>query len=199
VPFQILEYTFFAGVAVVVLAIVLMLGVVFQRKWKRLWVPLMIGVGGIVIAVAPAVYTQAILQIDLGPREKIVDGQRHLTLTGWDGESYEFLQTKTDTVVLQMANPAVDDNVLRNLKHWHELRELDLNDTLVTDAGLEQLELLTTLVVLRLRNTKISQEGLERLLTQLTEVRQLDVRGTQVDAEWVQAWKAERPGRRVLF
>lgn len=198
-PFQILEYTFFAGVAVVVLAIVLMLGVVFQRKWKRLWVPLMIGVGGIVIAVAPAVYTQAILQIDLGPREKIVDGQRHLTLTGWDGESYEFLQTKTDTVVLQMANPDVDDNVLRNLKHWHDLRELDLNDTLVTDAGLEQLELLTTLVVLRLRNTKISQEGLERLLTQLTEVRQLDVRGTQVDAEWVQAWKAERPGRRVLF
>ena len=159
-PFQILEYTFFGGVAVVVLAIVLMLGTVFQRKWKRLWVPLMIGAGGIVIAVAPAVYTQAILQIDLGPREKMVDGQRHLTLTGWDGESYEFLQTKTDTVVLQMANPDVDDNVLRNLKHWHDLRELDLNYTLVTDAGLEQLELLTTLVVLRLRNTKISQEGL---------------------------------------
>lgn len=198
-PFQILEYTFFTGVAVVVLAIVLILSIVFQKKWKRLWIPLMIGAGGIVIAVAPAVYTQAILQIDLGPREKIVDGQRHLTLTGWDGESYEFLQTKTDTVVLQMANPDVDDNVLRNLKHWHDLRELDLNDTLVTDAGLEQLELLTTLVVLRLRNTKISQDGLERLLTQLTEVRQLDIRGTQVDAEWVQAWKAERPGRRVLF
>lgn len=198
-PFQILEYTFFTGVAVVVCAIVLILGIVFQKKWKRLWIPLMIGAGGIVIAVAPAVYTQAILQIDLGPREKIVDGQRHLTLTGWDGESYEFLQTKTDTVVLQMANPDVDDDVLRNLKHWHDLRELDLNDTRVTDAGLEQLELLTTLVVLRLRNTKISQEGLDRLLTQLTEVRQLDIRGTQVDAEWVQAWKAERPGRRVLF
>src|SRR5262249_55609210 len=47
--------------------------------------------------------------VSLGPREKIVDGERHITLTGWNEADYSILRQKPDTVVLQMANSDVDD------------------------------------------------------------------------------------------
>jgi len=42
-------------------------------------------------------------------RERLVDGQAHLTLTGWDRDDYSVLQARPQTVVLQMANADVTD------------------------------------------------------------------------------------------
>ena len=67
--------------------------------------------------------------------EKIVDGQRHLTLTGWDRKDYSILKLKPDVVVLQMANPDVTDESLESLQEMKALQELDLSGTQVTDAG----------------------------------------------------------------
>ena len=51
------------------------------------------------------------VSIDLGPREKIVDRELHVTLTGWNRNTadYVVLRSKPDIVVLQMANPDVTD------------------------------------------------------------------------------------------
>src|SRR5262245_56697150 len=40
---------------------------------------------------------------NLGPREKLVDGEVHITLTGWNQTGYAVLDQKPETVVLQMA------------------------------------------------------------------------------------------------
>ena len=41
----------------------------------------------LVITGFPPAY-QLLAPIDLGPREKMVDGERHITLTGWDRKDY---------------------------------------------------------------------------------------------------------------
>ena len=51
-------------------------------------------VGAILLGVAliggPAIYSRQQV-VDLGPRVVLVGGEKHITLTGWDGESYTVL------------------------------------------------------------------------------------------------------------
>ena len=98
--------------------------------------PLLLAISSLVIAATPAVYT-VYIRLDLGPRNKLVDGQRHLTLTGWDRKDYAVLRLEPDIALLQMANPDVTDETLESLKEMNTLQELDLNGTQVTDAGLK--------------------------------------------------------------
>lgn len=132
----------------------------------------------------------------LGPREKLVDGELHLTLTGWDRTDYALLQTKPETVVLQMANPDVTDDTLRYLKGMTRLRELDLNDTQITDAGLPLLTQLPALQILRLRQTRITDQGFREHLAGKTTLRELDLRQTDVASKTLRAWKAENKDQR---
>src|SRR5262245_39333814 len=71
---------------------------------------LLLALFGLAVAAAPAVITR-LAPIDLGPHERVVDGEVHLTLTGWDRPpgDYAGLRQKPDVVVLQMANPDVTD------------------------------------------------------------------------------------------
>ena len=55
--------------------------------------PLALIVIGLTITAFPPTY-QLLVPINLGPRERIVDGERHLTLTGWDRKDYSFLRSK---------------------------------------------------------------------------------------------------------
>jgi len=127
-----------------------------------------------------------------------VDGERHLTLTGWDRKDYAVLRTMGDAVVLQMANPDVTDPVLEHLEGMDRLRELDLSDTQVTDAGLRRLRGLESLETLRLKGTAVTDRGMHETLETLPALRQLDLRGTAVRRELVDAWKAAGTGRRAL-
>ncbi len=173
-------------------------GLVFAaRHPRRGVVPLILGAVSVLVAAAPAVYILTV-PLDLGPREKLVDGQRHLTLTGWDRKNYSLLKFKPDVVVLQMANPDVTDQALEPLKDLKALRELDLSDTQVTDAGLKVLKDLPALATLRLARTRITDQGFQDALFAQESLMQLDLRGTQVSHETARAWRDAKPGRRVL-
>lgn len=135
--------------------------------------------------------------LDLGERDKIVDGERHLTLTGWSKDDYSILRLRPDTTVLQMANADVTDETLDYLKPLTKLRELDLNDTKVTDAGLAKLKDMP-LAILRLRNTAITDAGFREHLLKHESLMELDLRGTAVAPATFREWRAAKPGRKGL-
>jgi hypothetical protein len=159
--------------------------------------PVILFVLSILVAAMPALYT-LFVPLDLGPLETIVDGQRHLTLTGWDRKDYSILKLKPDAVVLQMANPDVTDKTLEPLQQMQTLQELDLSGTQVTDAGLKILKDLPALATLRLARTKITDQGFHSTLFAKDSLMQLDLSGTQVDRETVQAWRKAKSGRKAM-
>ena len=173
-------------------------GLVFAGRHPRKGAaPLILFLLSILVAAMPALYTLYV-PLDLGPLEKIVDGQRHLTLTGWDRKDYSILKLKPDVVVLQMANPDVTDKSLESLQEMKALQELDLSGTQVTDAGLKILKDLPALSKLRLARTKITDQGFHSTLFAKDSLMQLDLSGTQVGRETVQAWRNAKPGRKAM-
>ena len=165
-------------------------------RWSRARRPVAIMlIGGIVILSPYAVNFVHQRFLDLGERDKIVDGERHLTLTGWNKTDYSVLTQRPDTAVLQMANPDVTDATLDFLQPMTRLRELDLNDTKITDAGLAKLAE-KPLGVLRLRNTGITDAGFREHLSKHELLNELDVRGTAVEPSTFREWRSAKPGRR---
>jgi hypothetical protein len=173
-------------------------GLVYAGKHPRKGLlPLLLCTLSLIIAAAPAVYTLCV-RLDLGPRDKLVDGQRHLTLTGWDRKDYSVLRLEPNVALLQMANPDVTDETIESLREMKALQELDLNGTQVTDAGLKILKDLPSLTRLRLAHTKITDQGFNELLSAKESLMQLDLSGTPVSRATVQAWRDAKSGRRVL-
>src|SRR5271166_2324664 len=119
-------YINLAGLAVIAVGC---LGLIVRafRHWRKGLAPMVLIGFGLVITGFPPAY-RLLVPIDLGPRERIVDGQRHITLTGWDRNDYTFLGSKHDVAVLQMANPDVTDRTLELLKGMNALKDLDLNN-----------------------------------------------------------------------
>jgi len=167
------------------------------RHWSKGHVPLYLLLLGCLIISVPPVFV-GLAPVDLGPHEKMINGERHLTLTGWDRKDYAVLGSKHDTVVLQMANPDVTDSTLNHLKGMDKLKELDLNRSQITDAGLNIIKDLPSLTTLRLAHTKITDAGFRAALAAKESLVQLDLQGTGVSRETVQAWKAAKPKRRAL-
>ncbi len=168
----------------------------FQLERGERW-PILLLVVGLALAVGPPLVNR-LTPIDLGPYESIVEGERHLTLTGWDRTSYDFLRNENDLVVLQMANADVSDATVRLLAGMSQLQELDLDNTAITDASLAALAGLPALEILRLKNTKISDQGFREHLAKSPTLRQLDLSGTGVSAESVAAWRKDKPGRGAM-
>ncbi len=133
--------------------------------------------------------------VHLGPREKIVDGELHITLTGWDEKDYSILRYRPSVVVLQMANADVDDQTLTYLDGMEKLRELDLNGTQISDEGLALLARLPALEELRLARTRISDDGFQKHLAAKTSLKKLDLTGTTVKGKTKREWKKAQDGR----
>ena len=159
--------------------------------------PFILGLVGLIAAAGPPVVNR-LLPVDLGPRDTLVDGERHITLTGWDRQDYGVLIGRSDVTVLQMANTDVTDETLRLLGDLKQLRELDLSNTQVTDSGLALLAALPTLERLRLARTRVTDAGFNQHLMPHPGLVELDLRGTQVTTEAISAWRAAKPGRRAL-
>jgi hypothetical protein len=159
-------------------------------------IPLILVALCLLVAAAPAIYTLCV-PLDLGERDKMVNGQRHLTLTGWDRKDYAILKLRPDVVVLQMANPDVTDQTLESLKPMNSLQELDLSDTQVTDIGLATLKSLPALATLRLARTKITDQGFHNTIFAKDSLIRLDLRGTQVSHETAKSWQSAKAGRRA--
>ena len=193
------SYALYINLAGLALIAVGCLGLVVRafRHWRKGLAPLMLIGIGVVVTGFPPVY-RLLVPIDLGPRERIVDGQRHITLTGWDRKDYTILGSKHDVAVLQMANPDVTDSTLEMLKGMNDLHDLDLDNTQVTDAGLKILRDLPALNALHLRNTRITDQGFQHELATKESLQRLDLTGTQVSRETAQAWRKAKDGRRVM-
>lgn len=165
----------------------------FRKSTRPLAVML---VGGLVIGGTYGVNYYLTRFVDLGPREKRVDGELHITLTGWDGTDYAILQARPDTVVLQMANEDVTDQTLEHLRGLGKLRELDLNFTQVSDPGLRILKELPSLQIVRLRKTPITDQGFVDHLADKESLLEVDVRETDVKTKTMRDWKARRKDER---
>jgi len=166
--------------------------------------PLALLAAGLLLAATPSAIAR-LFPIDLGPYERLVDGERHLTLTGWDPASvglesvgYQLLGQKTDAAVLQMANPDVTDATLAFLRGFDRLKTLDVANSGVTDNGLAEIARLKSLETLYLNNTAVTSDGVTRWLTDHPTLRVIWLRGTAVSKEAADAVKAGKPGRRVV-
>lgn len=137
--------------------------------------------------------------VDLGKWEKRVDGEIHVTLTGWDKNDYSFLKTRRDIVVLQMANLDVTDEVVAQLAGSLMLKEIDLSDTAVTDQSLIVLAAIPNLKVLRLRGTKVTDQGFRQHLLEKESLTSLDLRGTEVASKTAREWKKVDPKGRAYL
>jgi hypothetical protein len=170
-----------------------------RRDVRRLVAPSLLLAGGLVVGVVPFAYQHLYLAIvGLGERERVIDGERYLNLTGWDREGYGILTQRPDVAVLEMGNPDVTDATLVLLADLPRLRELTLNDAAVTDAGLATLARLSALETLRLSRTQVTPEGLRAFLaTPPPRLVQLDVSGLGIPAQVLRDWRnADPEGKR---
>ena len=167
--------------------------------WPRAKRPVgVLALAGVIIAIPYGVNWYHNRFISLGPREKMVNGELHITLTGWAGSDYSILKEKPGTVVLQIANPDVDDTTLENLRGMTQLRELDLNSSQISDEGLKVIAELPKLEELRLARTKITDDGFQKNLAAKGSLRKLDLSGTKVEGKSKREWKKAQPGREYL-
>ena len=153
-----------------------------RRRPRQLLPPLVLLTAGLVLGALPFAYQRVSLAIvGLGERERWIDGERAVTLTGRD---------KPDIVILEMGNPDVTDATLPVLDHLPRLRELTLNDSSITDDGLATLARLPALETLRIARTRITPEGLRRFLdAPPVHLRQIDVSGNGTPTGILRQWK----------
>ena len=192
------EYCYYAGILLSLIGVLWTIRTLMKgRGGRKVVLPICILLLGIALIAGPGVVSRMAV-VDLGPREAIVNNERHVSLTGWDGDSYAMLADKSDAVVLQMANADVTDATLDYLAGMNKLRELDLNDSQITDAGLAKLAKLPALKTLRLRATKVTDAGFRDHLLPVATLKQIDLRQTAVSAESVQQWKELDATRRAF-
>jgi hypothetical protein len=167
-------------------------GLIHFRKCLR---PLVLILAGLLVGAVPFAFSHGLeLLMGLGERERIIAGERHLVLTGWDRPDYSILNSRTDVVVLEMANPNVDDETLKLLLPLTKLRELTLNDSVISDAGLQLLRQLPALESLRIARTKITKDGIVELLADPpAKLKELDVSGNSIPASALRKWKNQEP------
>lgn len=202
-----LEYIFLIGVFALILGVLVWLiqlllvrvlnWVSAERVWAlKIWPAVLISLG-IIGLTLPAAITHFVPP-DLGPHDVLVEGERRITLTGWDRSDYAVLILVSDARVLQMANEDVNDETLEYLRSWTNLRELDVAGAHITDAGLQMMKQHTTLEKLILSRTKITDAGLQPLLDQLPHLKQLDVRETAITPALIRSWRKADPQRKAL-
>lgn len=194
--YLIYEALFYLGLIAIGIGLLWLLIALIGRRWNHARLAGIVVALGIISIGTPFFLTSREI-VDLGPRMTLVQGEKTITLTGWDRDDYSFLVGHPETIVLQMANADVTDQTLQHLRGMANLRELDLNGTQVTDAGLLQLQALTALEVLRLRGTAVTDQGMSEHLSRLPKLQRLDLRQTSVSKEAIDSWKSAGERRRV--
>ncbi len=173
----------------------LIYGLIHFRKSLK---PFVLILAGLLIGAVPFAFSHGLeLLMGLGERERIIAGERHLVLTGWDRPDYSILASREDVVVLEMGNPNVDDQTLKLLLPLSKLRELTLNDSVISDEGLQTLRQLPALQSLRIARTKITKDGVVKFLADPpAKLKELDVSGNSIPASALRKWKNQEPETR---
>jgi hypothetical protein len=166
-----------------------------RRRGRRLLLPAALVAAGLVIGALPVAYQHVYLSIvGFGERERVVDGERMITLTGWDRDDYSLLAERRDVVVLEMGNRDVTDETLELLAGCDRLRELTLSDSRISDAGLTLVARLPALESLRIARTGVTAEGVRRLLEAAPRLERLDVTGVEIPGAILRDWKNAAAG-----
>lgn len=171
------------------------------RHWQRGRLSLAIGLTGIVLSALPIASSLIYGRFhSFGPHETIVDGERHVTLTGWSypAERYALLASRPDTVVLQMANKDVTDETLKYVSQLKNLRELDLSESSISDDGLAVIMSLPKLTSLRVSGTAITDAGFSTHIAPAKGLLKLDVQRTKISGKLLRGWKNENSDRSYL-
>jgi len=173
-------------------------GLIFiWRHFSQLRGPVRVLVLAFVIAASPyALNYYERHFVPLKPFEQVVDGELRITLTGLKDFDYATLREKPQVVVLQMANPDVNDRTLEHLKGMDHLAMLDLNGTQISDEGLAVVAALPQLNTLRIARTKITDEGFRKSLFSKNSLLHLDLTGTEIKGKTKRDWKSQKPDER---
>ncbi len=127
--------------------------------------------------------------------------EKHGSLTGaGETDLVEYLKTNRDLAVLQMAGrkELTDEVLLEHVRGMPNLRELDINDTPITDKGLEVLASLPKLEALRIARTKATPEGVRKFVLTLKGLKNVDVGGLGVPSKMLREWKNAEPDRKYV-
>ena len=127
----------------------------------------------------------------------VIYERERLQLPDGDFVDLDWIDKRSNNLVL-LTHGLAGDSERQYIKGMANLRELDLNDTEISDAGLELIARMTGLETIRLRATKISDEGFVKWIVPMSRLKQLDLRETTVSLDTVKRWKSESEGRRVL-
>jgi hypothetical protein len=174
-----------------------LLAIRWRLVWQKAKRPLiLLAIGTVTFMGTIAANRLIVATIGLGPLETMVGAERHITLTGWDGTDYGLLKHVPDVVVLQIANNDVTDETLNYLVGMTQLKELDLNDSQITDAGLEILAQLPALEIVRIRGTLVTDKGFGAWLAAKESLIQIDARDTAIASKSLRDWKALDKDRR---
>lgn len=162
-----------------------------RAERRRLLAPLLLLSTGLVVGAVPIVAQRAWMAfVGLGERERVVDGRRALVLTGWDRRDYSILASKPDVEILEIGNADVDDSTLDLVAALSRLRELTLNDSRITDAGLARLKGLESLESLRIARTGVTADGVRAFLEDPPpRLREIDVSGNDIPTSILRKWK----------
>ncbi len=102
------------------------------------------------------------------------------------------------TSVLDLSHTASGDGDLALVARFDDLRWLYLQETRVTDAGLQHLEPLRNLSLLHLGNTAITDAGLTYLQS-LPNLETLHLQGTRVTLRAIEAWGKISQGKIRIY
>jgi hypothetical protein len=172
--------------------------VYFLAHYARAAAPLGVMLLGGLVAVAPVVYTTLVQPPKVAVTEE-KDGEKHGTLTGaTETDLVEYLKANRELAVLQMAGrkELTDEVLLEHVRGMPNLRELDVNDTPITDKGLEVLASLPKLEAVRLARTKATPEGVQKHVLTLNGLKSVDVGGLNVPSKVLREWRNADPENR---
>ncbi len=195
------------GAAAVAIGLLWLLVVAFRTGFfKKALLPVLVVFLGAALALSIPIYnkiyptpvqTTAAEETKTNPAGVV---EERLTLTGAVREEYAKLKSGKQFAVIQWANKDVTDDDAAVLKEMAPLREIDLNDTLITDKTVAILFELRGLEVVRVERTTATLASIEKLPAALPKLRELYVRGIAGarDSAVLKAWKEADKTRKLI-
>jgi hypothetical protein len=166
--------------------------------FRRALGPLLVMLAGLLVAGGAVAYNRLVPP----PKEAVTedkDGEKRGTLTGaTESDLVEYLKANRDLAVLQMAGrkELTDEVLAEHVRGMPNLRELDVNDTPITDKGLEVLASLPKLEAVRIARTKATPEGVQKHVLSLKGVKNIAVGGLGVPTKVLREWRNADPENR---
>jgi hypothetical protein len=111
--------------------------------------------------------------------------------------SIDFDALLVDDAGHEHRKPPATDEILPRLSCFDRLRDLSLQRSAVTDAGLTHLVRMKTLRRLSLRGSPITDLGL-RILARMTWLEEIDLVETQATAQGIAEFRRSSPGTSIL-